>query len=140
MNEGSLKTDHPLEIAAAEALRSAAGTSATFIVTRPGTSRSRVFGDEPTLRGAIAVAVAAGSDRRWVGFDHGIHRVSVIDLPAVVREVAERQTSWQVQIGVVRSGNTAAAVILWFGTHDDDATTESQRELLRLLSKVADAS
>lgn len=141
MNEGSLKTDHALEVAASAAVASTtASNSATFIVTWPGTSRSRVFGDEPTLRGAIAVAVAAGSDRRWVGFDHGIHRVSVIDLPAVVREVAERQTSWQVQIGVVRSGNTAAAVILWFGTHDDDATTDSQRELLRLLASAADAS
>jgi hypothetical protein len=140
MNEGSVKTVHPLELAAAQAVTTTAGSAATFIVTRPGTSRSRVFGDEPRLRGAIAVAVAAGSDRRWVGFDHGIHRVSVIDLPAVVREVAERQTSWQVQIGVVRSGNTAVAVVLWFGTHDDDSTTEGQRELLRVLTEAADAS
>lgn len=140
MNEGSVKTDHPLDSAAAAAVSAAVDTSATFIVTRPGTSRSRVFGHEPMLRGAIAVAVAAGSDRRWVGFDHGIHRISVIDLPAVVREVAERQTSWQVQIGVVRSGNTAAAVVLWFGTHPDDSTTESQYDLLRLLTEAAEAS
>jgi hypothetical protein len=140
MNEGSVKTDHPLERAASAAVHDASASAATFIVTRPGTSRSRVFGDEPTLRGAIAVAVAAGSDRRWVGFDHGIHRVSVIDLPAVVREVAERQTSWQVQIGVVRSGNTASAVVLWFGTHTDDSTVASQHQLLRLLAEAADAS
>ncbi len=140
MNEGSVKTDQPLEIAAAVAVTTAADTSATFIVTRPGTARSRVFGREPTLRGAIAVAVAAGSDRRWVGFDHGIHRISVIDLPAVVREVAERQTSWQVQIGVVRSGNTAAAVVLWFGSNADDSITESQHDLLQLLTEAADIS
>ena len=140
MNEGSVKTDNPLELVASTSAKSADGISATFIVTRPGTSRSRVFGDEPSLRAAIAVAVAAGSDRRWVGFDHGIHRISVIDLPAVVREVAEGQTSWQVQIGVVRAGNTAAAVVLWFGTHDDDATTDGQRDLLRQLTEAANAN
>ncbi|HUF96657.1 MAG TPA: hypothetical protein VMM60_00925 [Ilumatobacter sp.] len=139
MNGSNTMVDNPLDIAAAAAVQ-AAESSATFIITRPGTSRSRVFGAEPTLRGAIAVAVAAGSDRRWVSLDHGIHRVSVIDLPAVVREVAERQTSWRLQIGVVRSGNTAAAVVLWFGPADDEFARDQQAALLELLTEAADAT
>lgn len=139
MDGRTTTVDNSLDEAAANAVH-ANDSGATFIITRPGTMRSRVFGDESSLRGAIAVAVAAGSDRRWVGLAHGVHRIRVIDLPAVIREVAERQSSWTVRVGVVRHRNNAAAVVLWFGALYDDASTVDSRDcLLGLLTTAAAA-